>query len=114
MGRGLQPPIFLEQQEKIWAKPVFNYVFMFFIDYYYYYNIFFIFHVFFFILILILLFFMFFLNFNLPEVGVIFQLHSHQTGCLAHDELLVIREGYHMLIYILSTPFMADTVGTSC
>ena len=28
-----------------------------------------------------------------PKVGIITQLHSHET----HDEFLVIREGYHML-----------------
>ena len=77
-GGCCSPPIFLEQQEKICAKPVFNYVFMFFI-YYYYYYIFFYFSCFFFSFLFLFYYFSCFLNFNLPEVGVIFQLHSHQT-----------------------------------
>ena len=68
----IEPPIFGGEQEKIWAKPVFKDVFIF----YYYYLFFFMFDVFF-IFIIILLFFMF-LKLS-PEVGVIFQLHSHET-----------------------------------
>ena len=38
-----------------------------------------------------------------PEVGVIIQLHWHETAsdCLARDEFLVMREGYHMLIFCI-------------
>ena len=40
-----------------------------------------------------------------PEVGVIIPLHSRDIGCLARDEFLVIREGYHMLIYIFTVSY---------
>ena len=55
--------------------------------------IFFMFDVFF-IFIIILLFFMFF-SFKLKSAQ-----YSSYSGCLARDEFLVIREGYHMLFYI--------------
>ena len=71
-----EPPSFWRQQEKIGAKPVFKDVFMFFLVLLFFYFFFFMFDVFF-IFIIILLFFMF-LKFY-PEVGVIFQLHSHKA-----------------------------------
>ena len=80
MGEGGLPqifesPIFWGQQEKILAKPVFKDVFMFFLLLLFF--LFFLMFDVFFIFIIILLFFMF-LKFS-PEVGVIFQLHSHET-----------------------------------
>ena len=91
-----ESPIFGGQQEKIWAKPVFKGVFMFFfftiiifyffyalcIFYFYYYFI--IFHVF-----KILTW----SRRNIPVTS------TRDSGCVARDEFLV-REGYHMLIYI--------------
>ena len=69
---------FFGQQEKTWAKPVFKDVSTF---YYYYYfeeiNI-------------------FYLTRGRRNNSVTF---TRDSVCLAHDEFLVIREGYHMLIF---------------
>ena len=86
-----EPPSFWKQQEKIGAKPVFKDVFMFFYYYYFFISFFFFMFDVFFIFIIILLFFMFF-SFNLKSAQ-----YSSYSGCLARDEFLVIREGYHML-----------------
>ena len=68
---------------------------MFFLVLLFFYFFFFMFDVFF-IFIIILLFFMFF-SFNLKPAQ-----YSSYSGCLARDEFLVIREGYHMLFYIVA------------
>ena len=74
---------FFGQQEKIWAKPGFKDVSLFFYCYFEEINI------------------LFYSHKN-PDVGrrnnqVTF---SRDIGCLARDEFLVIRKGYHTLIYI--------------
>ena len=77
-----EPPIFGEQQEKIWATPVFKEVFMFFFFYYYCFIIFYVFKL---------------LTRSRRNILVKF---TRDSGCLARDEFLGIMEGYQMLISI--------------
>ena len=90
-GRGVRgelqpppPPPNFGQQEKIWAKPGLKDVSLFFLLLFWRHK-----------------YFIFYSDKN-PDVGrrnnqVTF---SRDIGCLARDEFLVIRKGYHTLIYI--------------
>ena len=88
--------IFWGQQEKIWAKPVFKDVFIFFLLLFFYYFYFFLCFMYF-LFLLLFYYFSCFLSFNLKSAQ-----YSSYSGCLARDEFLVIREGYHMLFYIVA------------
>ena len=72
---------FFGQQEKIWVKPVFKDVSMFFI-----------------IIIILKRQIFSILTRSRRNNSVTF---TRVSGCLARDEFLVIREGYHMLIFFL-------------
>ena len=87
-----EPPIFGGVQEKIWAKPVFENVFIF-----YYYSFFYVWCIFYFYYYFIIFHVFEILSWSRRNIPVTF---TQGSGCLARGVFLVIREGYHMLIYI--------------